>query len=142
MKKYALILCLLPYALWAQEVESLRGADSLEAESTLPESKQWTNDDVIVPRQYIQQPPLIPHDIEGYRITINANKCLSCHSWERAAKMKATKVSLTHFKDRDGVEHSEISAGRYFCTQCHVPQKNTQPLIDNKFESAKDVGKE
>ena len=49
----------------------------------------------------------------------------------------ATKVSLTHFKDRDGRELSNISPRRYFCTQCHVPQTDAKPLVDNTFQRAR-----
>ena len=48
----------------------------------------------------------------------------------------ATKVSLTHFKDREGGELSNISPRRYFCMQCHVPQTDAKPLVGNRFESA------
>src|SRR5262249_30893067 len=32
------------------------------------------------PRNYPEQPPVIPHSTEGYEVSINANKCLSCHA--------------------------------------------------------------
>ena len=31
-------------------------------------------------RNYPEQPPVIPHSIDGYQIDINVNKCLSCHA--------------------------------------------------------------
>lgn len=89
-----------------------------------------------IPRDYVQQPPLIPHVIEGYNITVNFNKCLDCHAWSRYKEMGATKVSLTHFKDREGTEMSNISPRRYFCTQCHVPQTDAKPLVGNTFKKA------
>ena len=48
----------------------------------------------------------------------------------------ATKVSLTHFKDRDGGELSNISPRRFFCMQCHVPQTDAKPLVTNTFQRA------
>jgi cytochrome c-type protein NapB len=27
-----------------------------------------------------------------------------------------------------------VSARRYFCTQCHVPQVEVEPLVENRFE--------
>ena len=45
---------------------------------------------------------------------------------DRYKESGATKVSITHFKDRDGRELSNISPRRYFCTQCHVPQTNAK----------------
>jgi cytochrome c-type protein NapB len=85
-------------------------------------------------RDYVQQPPLIPHPVRGYNITANFNKCMDCHSWSKAKEAGATKVSLTHFKDRDGKELSNISPRRYFCLQCHVPQVDAQPLVSNTFK--------
>jgi cytochrome c-type protein NapB len=85
-------------------------------------------------RDYVQQPPLIPHQVRGYNITANFNKCMDCHSWSKAKGAGATKVSLTHFKDRDGKELSNISPRRYFCMQCHVPQVEAQPLVSNTFK--------
>ncbi|MGZ8197685.1 MAG: nitrate reductase cytochrome c-type subunit [Burkholderiales bacterium] len=89
-----------------------------------------------IPREYVQQPPLVPHSIRDYRITQNFNKCMDCHSWTKYQQANATKVSITHFKDRDGTELGNISPRRYFCTQCHVPQTETRPLVENTFKRA------
>ena len=86
-----------------------------------------------IPRDYVQQPPLIPHSTKGYSITQDFNKCLDCHSWTRYKEFNATKVSLTHFKDRDGVELANVSPRRYFCLQCHVVQFDAKPLVENQF---------
>lgn len=85
-------------------------------------------------RDFVQQPPLIPHGVRGYNVTANFNKCMDCHSWSKAKEAGATKVSLTHFKDREGNELSNISPRRYFCMQCHVPQVDAQPLVTNTFK--------
>jgi len=86
------------------------------------------------PRDFVQQPPLIPHTIKGYNVTANFNKCMDCHAWSRATEIGATKVSQSHFKDRDGKELSNISPRRYFCLQCHVSQVEAQPLVNNTFK--------
>ena len=88
------------------------------------------------PATIVQQPPLIPHKVDSYKITTNFNKCMDCHSWTRYREAGATKVSLTHFKDRDGKELSNISPRRYFCKQCHVPQTDAKPLVENTFKRA------
>ena len=36
---------------------------------------RWVADDVRLMRQYPEQPPIIPHSIEGYQLTNNANRC-------------------------------------------------------------------
>lgn len=127
-------LSTLTFAEENEPVQSLRGANDIASDSNKSENKKWVNNDQILDRQYVQQPPLIPHSIDNYHITVKANKCLSCHSWKAAKQSGATKISLTHFKNREGTELSNVSAGRFFCTQCHVPQKNAQPLIENQYQ--------
>jgi cytochrome c-type protein NapB len=94
---------------------------------------QWQDRDVI-PRDYVQQPPMVPHTVEGYTINMNANKCLTCHSWANYREKKATKISQTHFTDREGNDLANVSANRYFCLQCHVPQADSSPVVDNTFK--------
>ena len=108
-------------------VEATSNADTLRIEKDRPP----------IPRDFVQQPPLIPHSVKGYNITKNFNKCLDCHAWSRYEETGATKVSVTHFKDRDGKELANISPRRYFCTQCHVPQTDAKPLVENTFRRAR-----
>ena len=117
----------------APAVQSLRGRD-VSAPDTDPGNYKQERDHDPGTRAYVQQPPLIPHVTEGYQITANFNKCMDCHSWTRYKETGATKVSLTHFKTREGQELSNISPRRYFCTQCHVPQADTKPLVGNTFK--------
>jgi cytochrome c-type protein NapB len=117
----------------AENVQSLRGA-ALEENSTDAIVMQYQKDEEPIPRDYLQQPPLIPHQIAGYQVTIKHNKCLSCHSWSNYKAKGATKISQTHFENRDGAVMSNVSARRYFCSQCHVPQVDAKPLVENTFE--------
>ena len=117
----------------AADVVSRRGHTDLVEPDTAPELKHFPKDGMPIPRDYVQQPPLIPHKIDGYRIDVNSNKCLSCHSWKNYREAGATKISQTHFEDRDENVLANISARRYFCTQCHVPQVNEKPLVENTF---------
>jgi cytochrome c-type protein NapB len=107
-------------------VEALSNADSFRTERDQPN----------IPRDFVQQPPLVPHSMQQYRITKNYNQCMDCHSWSRYQEKQATKVSITHFKDREGRELSNISPRRYFCTQCHVSQTEARPLVENTFRKA------
>jgi len=118
----------------ADHVVSLRGHTPLEEDTNAPEMKHWDKDGQPIERDYVQQPPLIPHKIEGYKINRKFNKCLTCHSWANYRESGATKISQTHFKDRDANVLANVSARRYFCTQCHVPQVNARPLVGNTFE--------
>jgi len=116
------------------EVSSLRGITELSADSPTPEQKIYNKDGEPISRDYVQQPPLIPHKIDSYQVNLKSNKCLSCHSWKHYREAGATKISQTHFEDRESNVLANVSARRYFCTQCHVPQVNAKPLVDNTFE--------
>ena len=87
-------------------------------------------------RDYVQQPPLIPHDVLKYEISTNFNKCMDCHSAARYVEMNTTRVPPSHFKTRTGQELSNLSPSRYFCTQCHVPQVDARPLVNNAYQSS------
>jgi nitrate reductase (cytochrome), electron transfer subunit len=91
--------------------------------------------DRVVPRSHEWQPPIIPHNIKGYQITKNVNMCMVCHSAKAAPQAGATPVSGTHYVDRDNNLLPNISTRRYFCLQCHVPQFDAEPLVDNAFKS-------
>lgn len=117
-----------------EEVKSLRGVNPIEETSYNPDSSRMKPDSAPIPRDFVQQPPLIPHDTKGYQINLKFNKCLTCHSWANYEQSGATKISQTHFTNREGIEMANVSAARYFCTQCHVPQRDVRPLVDNEFE--------
>lgn len=114
------------------KLQTLRGVD-VTASDPESEGVRYGRDTPPLPRDFVQQPPLIPHTIEGYTITKNFNKCLDCHAWSRAKESGATKISITHFKGRDGLELSSVSPQRYFCSQCHVSQSDAAPLVGNTF---------
>ncbi len=124
---------------WAASdgVQSLRGDAALAAASAPTSDKTWYDGDGKIVRQYAQQPPLIPHAIEDFSIDRDGNACLSCHNWN-SEMPGATKVAVSHFLNRKNQALANISPRRYFCTQCHVPQKNAPPLIANIFKSLGD----
>ncbi len=144
IKKLSMILVLLGTVGLAQAegVRSLRGHIDLQDESRAPEPKQFAKDGEPIARDYVQQPPLIPHKIKGYRIDRNSNKCLSCHSWKHYREAGATKISQTHFEDRNKNVLANVSARRYFCTQCHVPQAGARPLVENTFKPVQAIAGE
>jgi len=137
----AIIMVAYGSPLFSQEnVATMRGAQSIENTSAAPEYKRWTGKTDVITREFEQQPPLIPHKSQSHKINLKTNKCLSCHGLDAYERKEATKVSDTHFKDRDGNQLDDVSAARYFCTQCHVEQRNAAPLVSNEFRSA-DVSK-
>ena len=117
----------------AQTFSALRGATPLNQEGPPPPLTPEQNSSVREPRNYPEQPPVIPHSTEGYEISANANKCLSCHARTRVRESQAPMISITHFTDRDGQFLASISPRRYFCTQCHVPQHNVRVPVENDF---------
>ncbi|VTR41653.1 Diheme cytochrome c NapB precursor [Serratia fonticola] len=48
------------------------------------------------------QPPMIPHSVDGYQISKNTNRCLQCHGVEHYRTTGAPRISPTHFMDSDG----------------------------------------
>ena len=120
----------------SNRLKTLRGAE-VNAADPASEGIRFGPDTANIPRDFVQQPPLVPHTIDEYKVTKEFNKCLDCHAWSRAKEMKATKISLTHFKNRTGAEMSNVSPNRYFCAQCHVPQSDAKPLIGNTFKPGK-----
>ena len=115
-------------------LKSLRGSTPLNEEPHAPILQDPPKDHAPEPRNYLHQPPLIPHTIRDYNITRTHNKCMECHSWQRYREFGATKVSMTHFRDRSGTDLANVSPLRYFCTQCHVPQTDAKPLVGNSFQ--------
>ncbi len=120
----------------AVDVESLRG-DAVAKESAKPAKAKPVVVQGGIERNYKIQPPIIPHKIDKYRITRKNNGCLKCHSPKTYKKEKAPKVGDSHFLDRDGKRLTKVSSRRYFCNQCHIPQLDAKPLVENQFVGAK-----
>lgn len=120
---------------FAQELQSLRGPVGIDELGDQPTIFQY---DVGTPqtKNFRQQPPLIPHEIDRYEIDLKVNQCLRCHDWPGNVENKAPKISETHYFDRNGVALDRVSRNRWFCNQCHVPQTNAPALVDNVFTPA------
>lgn len=132
-----LALCLTALAGWgigqATDLVSERGS-AIEAPSPEPEKRKVEVVQGGFDRSWGTQPPMIPHDIEKYEISLRLNGCLKCHSEATAEKEKTKPTPESHFLDRDGNKQAQISGRRYFCTQCHSPQLSGAPLVENTFE--------
>ncbi len=113
-------------------------------------------------RAYTNAPPLIPHSVEGLLpITRKHNACLDCHMPDKAKAVGATPIPPSHFtkfrpatkigKDGKVIKEGKAVANstdvvvvkkklnklnpiRFNCSQCHVPQSNAKPLVDNTFK--------
>ncbi len=118
------------------DVMSLRGHALDDSAKSVAKKKQMKVKGGIE-RSYKLQPPMIPHSIEKDKITLKTNTCLKCHSEKNFKKEKAPKLGDSHYLDRDGKKLKTMSSRRYFCNQCHAPQLNADPLVDNVFAGAK-----
>ena len=113
-------------------------------------------------RAFENAPPMIPHSVDGLLpITTSNNACLGCHMPDVAPSMNATPIPPSHFTNfrpmtkiaadgkmvKEGVEISNTSdikivarqedklyQGRFNCSQCHAPQAEIKPLVDNNFQ--------
>ena len=119
------------------EIASLRGAAAIPGgEPPPPEMERFINDKENIDRTFKQQPPLIPHRNDEYTINLKENKCLDCHMKQPGKdKAKSVEMGESHFVDRDGKKLDHPAGSRHFCTQCHVPQIDAQPLVGNTFTS-------
>jgi cytochrome c-type protein NapB len=122
-----------------KSLEGLGGGATLNQINAAPDVDRQSYADGGFGRAYRQQPPLIPHKVDGYQVTPTDNACMNCHDWPGNNKFKAPKVSETHYVDRQGVRLDKIAGTRYFCQQCHVPQADAKPLVGNSFQNATEV---
>jgi cytochrome c-type protein NapB len=106
-------------------------------------TKSFPGTGTVLPRAYPGAPPQIPHSIEGFKpVTASNNACLACHHnpamrGKKVAGMP-TAIPESHYIDQrnnPGVVGEQIVGARYVCTQCHVPQADVAPLVDNTFKS-------
>ena len=125
--------CLVAGALFAQDAPRLTGPQPFTKETPAPPMQRQVTDDVRRMRNYPDQPPLIPHAIEGYALDLNANKCLACHARKFTEQSQAPMISVTHYQDREGNTLGGVSPRRYSCLACHVPQTGANPLVPNTF---------
>ena len=133
------VATLSPIPALAGDVQSLRGKTESPEINPTPELTKQRADKGRFTRNYRQQPPLVPHKIAKYEIDLKVNQCLRCHDWPYSNEEGATKVSETHYFNRNGVALDRVSPTRWFCTQCHVPQAQARALVRNKFKSAVDA---
>ncbi len=121
-------------ALAQQKMSGLRSdADFTKPDKAPEQAKVLIPDDPAFPRSFKEQPPLIPHKIDKYRISLKENKCLSCHDLDKYKEEKAPKIGDSHYIGADGKPSNKISMRRYFCEQCHVPQFDAKALVENTF---------
>lgn len=134
----AVATCVSALAFAADGAKSMRGAD-VAAPDQAADVKNYVGKrpgtQAPVARMFSTQPPVIPHAVENFdEINLESNQCLDCHSGATFKKKNAPKVGDSHFVDRDGKKLPEASSARYNCVQCHVPQVDAPPLVENSFK--------
>ncbi len=120
----------------AAEVHSLRGNLALNAPAKEFGKKKVETVTGGRKRAWKLQPPTIPHKINKERISLDENSCFRCHSPDTYKAEKAPMISKTHFKDPEHPSDKNLIMRRWFCYQCHVPQVDAKPLVENTFKSA------
>ncbi len=128
-------LILTTNSVMAKDVYSLRGMVGVDEESEMIPNRRSMAVDGGIDVNYEDQPPVIPHNIDKTRITLHENSCLGCHSKANQKITNAVRPPKSHYRTRKGKKLRQISTGRYFCTQCHVPQAYTKPLVNNDFKN-------
>jgi nitrate reductase (cytochrome), electron transfer subunit len=88
-----------------------------------------------IARTFEGQPPVIPHAVTNFdEITLEENQCMTCHSREKSKEKNAPVIGDSHFLDPvAGKVQAKMSMARHNCTQCHVPQVDAPPLVENQF---------
>ena len=135
----AVATCITALAFAADNTKSMRGIDVAAPDQTA-ETKAYVgkrpgSSGDKVARTFSTQPPVIPHSIENFdEINLENNQCMDCHAAANFKKKNAPKVGDSHFITREGKKLEEASSARYNCVQCHVPQVDAPPLVENEFK--------
>ena len=130
--------CFCTQLLATDATQSMRGSDVAASDPVATEKAyvgKRPGTQPLVVRTFSTQPPVIPHAVENFdEINLETNQCMDCHSAATYKKKNAPKAGDSHFIDRDGKKLEEASALRYNCVQCHVPQVDAPPLVENSFK--------
>ncbi len=107
-----------------------------------PKPFSYGNLSEALPVSFTGAPPQIPHAIDNYLpLTASRNQCMACHDQPdmigHKAKGLPTPMPKSHYTDlRRSPEKpgKQVSGTRFVCTQCHVPQADVTPLVENTAE--------
>lgn len=120
-------------------VKSMRGIDVAAADAPAPAWNYVGEKPGLqkpIARTFEGQPPLIPHAVTNFdEITLEENQCMTCHSREKYKEKNAPVVGDSHFVNpATGQKLASVSMARHNCVQCHVPQVDAPPLVENQFQ--------
>jgi nitrate reductase (cytochrome), electron transfer subunit len=133
----ALVTIVAACATSAVDIATLR-ADSISTPDVAPTEKPYLGKSpgqlVLIERSFQGQPPLIPHAIDKFDITPEANDCLDCHISDELNGKKMPMLPKSHLLAQTKADADpELSMRRYQCNSCHVPQVDAKPLVENDF---------
>jgi cytochrome c-type protein NapB len=102
-----------------------------------------------LPLAYVGAPPQVPHDISPFLpVTAKNNACMGCHNRPGQAKQQylPTPIPKSHYESRYepssmGQAGAAVRGANFNCTQCHVPQADAKPLVNNTFTGGQYTGK-
>ena len=114
--------------------DPMRGNVPILDEAAPPRMQAQENKDVRRVRSHSDAAADDPAQDRRLPARQDVNRCMFCHSRTRIEETRAIPVSVTHYMDRDGNVRGDVSPRRYFCTQCHVPQDEVKPLVENRFQ--------
>ncbi|PID47912.1 MAG: nitrate reductase [Proteobacteria bacterium] len=136
--------------------------EDLKINGSVEYSSKAPGESIRIKRSYENAPPLIPHSVEDFLpIKKDSNMCLECHAPAYAKDAGAIPTPKSHLVSyrpitslKDGVmqkngsnfkntsdiqtkahKRSGVSADRFNCSLCHVPQSNNKPLVKNEFKA-------
>lgn len=151
-----------PVASISEESLGLRKTDIYQEDDTTAAKTEYrgaqAGTSTKIKRAYQDAPPMIPHDVSDFLpITRENNACVGCHAPDIAPAMGATPIPPSHFLDMrpkhlcDGVKFrkkvdntknetdvkklTHLSQSRFNCSQCHAPQSQGNPSVENLFEA-------
>lgn len=121
----------------AEAVKSLRGGIAIPQSKAPAAVFDLVEQEKPFARAFRDQPPLVTHKVAKFWINLEKNRCLDCHDKSTYKQETAPMTGKSHYVGADGKEMEKINMGRYFCNQCHVPQANAKPLVENTFAPIK-----
>jgi len=151
-----------PVATISEESLGLRKTDINEEDDTVAEKTEYRGAEpgtsTKIKRAYQDAPPMIPHDVSDFLpITRTNNACIGCHAPDIAPAMGATPIPPSHYLDmrprhicdgekfKKSVDNTKnetdvkrlthLSQARFNCSQCHAPQSQGNPTVENLFEA-------
>lgn len=104
-----------------------------------PEAKAYAGkrpgQGALIARSFAKQPPLVPHAVDAYDISPKGNDCWDCHNSDNFKGKKMPMVSASHLLPNSKPDDPQLNLQRWQCNNCHVPQVDAPPLVENIFKS-------